>query len=107
MQPEFIQIHATCADMAEAQAIARALVQGRLAACVNIIPHVTSVYQWAGEMQESAEVLLLAKTRSALFDDAAACIRARHSYDTPCILALPIHNGHAPFLEWVTGETTA
>jgi periplasmic divalent cation tolerance protein len=101
----FISVYVTASSMAEAEMIAEALVEERLAACVNILGAVRSVYRWQGAVQRDGEVAFIAKTRAALFDMLAARVKALHSYDTPCIAAWPIVAGDAAYLEWIRAET--
>ena len=88
----------------EAQRTARLLVEEKLAACVQLLP-IESFYRWQGAVQNEAEVLLLIKTRTALFDAAIARIKAVHSYTVPEIVALPFSSGFAGYLDWI-GEVT-
>jgi periplasmic divalent cation tolerance protein len=98
-------VYITCARDDEAEAIARALVDERLAACVNILGPVRSVYRWQGARQESDEIALIAKTRMALFDALAARVKALHSYAVPCITAWPIAAGDGDYLDWLRRES--
>jgi periplasmic divalent cation tolerance protein len=91
----------TAPDAACAERIARALVEERLAACVNVVPGVKSVYRWEGKVEESSEVMLVAKTRSALFPTLEARVRALHPYEVPEIVSLPLTAGSRPYLSWV------
>ena len=88
----------------EAVSIGRALVTERLAACVNVLPAIASIYWWNGAAQQDTEVALIAKTTADLVDRLAARVAALHSYDCPCVVALPITGGHPPFLDWIAGE---
>jgi periplasmic divalent cation tolerance protein len=97
-------VYVTAASHGEAVSIARTVVAERLAACANILPAVTSVYHWQGQVQEDAEVALLLKTETRLFDRLATRIRELHSYDTPCIVAWPIVAGDAAYLAWLGAE---
>jgi len=97
----------TAGSRDEALAIGRALVRERLAACVNVLGPMTSVYEWRGETHEDAEVAFLAKTRRDLVPRLSERVRALHSYDCACVVALPIQGGHAPFLEWIGAQTQA
>jgi periplasmic divalent cation tolerance protein len=101
MSSELILIYVPCADSLAAEALGRALVEQQLAACANILPQMTSLYRWEGEVQTSHEAVLLLKTRAALFDACAEVIRAGHSYDIPAILALPLANANEDFTAWV------
>ena len=100
-------VFVTCGVGAEAERLARALVDERLAACVNAVPAVVSTYRWEGRVQSATETLLVIKTRRDRFEALRARVAELHSYDTPEVIALPIEAGHAPYLAWVTQETTA
>jgi len=102
---EFIMVYMTAADRAEADAIAEALVQGKLAACVNVLGEAASTYRWQGRVEKAAEVVLIAKTRAALFGQVRETVKALHSYDVPCIVAYPMTDGFAPYLDWIRAET--
>ena len=105
--PDTLLILCTCPDAESAGHIARVLVEERLAACVNRVPGLTSVYRWQGEIHEDNEVLLLIKTRRELFELLRARIIELHPYDVPEVIALEIAAGHAPYLEWLRTETKA
>ena len=98
-------VYMTAGDMDEARAIGRDLVSGRLAACVNIIDNMNSIYRWEGEIQDDREVVIIAKTRETLVPDLIDRVKALHSYDCPCIVSLPIIDGNQAFLDWVAEET--
>ena len=91
----------------DAVRIARALVERRLVACVNVVPGVTSVYRWKGELQVDAESTLLLKTRAALVADLTAAILELHPYEVPEVVALPLDvtTGNAAYHAWVLDET--
>ena len=91
----------------EARRIARTLVDERLAACVNILPTVRSVYWWDGEVQDDAEALLVIKTTALGFDALAERIDAEHPYDVPEIIEIPVGRGSEAYLQWVAGAVTA
>ncbi len=97
----------TCPDADTAERIARALVEERLAACVNRIPGLTSVYRWRGEIHEDAEVLLLIKTTRERFEALRARLLELHPYEVPELVALDIATGHDPYLGWLRAETGA
>jgi periplasmic divalent cation tolerance protein len=84
-----------------AAAIAEALVEGRVAACVNIVPAVRSVYRWQGAVQRDEEALLLIKTAADSFEELKRAVLAVHPYELPEVIALPVGHGHVPYLEWV------
>lgn len=85
----------------EARKIAQHLVEHQLAACVNIIPHVESIYRWQGKMESSREWLLLIKTTQAQFSAVRDAIRLLHSYDLPECISIAIDDGSAAYLEWI------
>jgi periplasmic divalent cation tolerance protein len=95
----------TCGSTAEAKRIARAVVDERLAACVNILPGaVTSIYRWKGQVESTQERLLLIKTSRRHLVKLQAAVERLHSYDVPEFIALPIAAGSRKYLEWMTGE---
>jgi len=85
----------------DADWIARELVERRLAACVNVLPAVTSTYRWRGEIEKNEEVLLVIKTRSERFEALKEAIVSMHSSEIPEVIALSIEAGHTPYLEWI------
>jgi periplasmic divalent cation tolerance protein len=95
----------TAGSRDEARTIARALVEERLAACCNLLDGMTSVYRWQGEIQEDAEVVVIAKTRAELVERLTARVQALHSYDVPCVVALPVSGGNPAFLDWIAAES--
>ena len=95
----------TVPDKALGEKIAQALVEERLAACVNLGPGVTSTYRWEGKVQKDAECLLIIKTTAARFEALKNRIQALHTYDLPEIIALPIQDGDADYLKWITENT--
>ncbi|MBL4689992.1 MAG: divalent-cation tolerance protein CutA [Rhodospirillales bacterium] len=98
-------IYVTTGSRDEALAIARELVESRLAACANVLAGTTSVYHWQGEVCEEGEVSLILKTRDDLVDRVVKKVRELHSYDCPCVVSLPISGGNADFLQWIDAET--
>ncbi|MDT4896207.1 MAG: periplasmic divalent cation tolerance protein [Acidobacteriota bacterium] len=94
----------TAGSREEAARLADVLVVARLAACVQILPEIESVYHWQGNVERSAEILLLAKTTQANFNALEAMVRSLHSYETPEIIALPITAASIPYLEWLTAN---
>jgi periplasmic divalent cation tolerance protein len=98
-------IYMTAASHEEAARIGRVLVEERLAACVNILGGMTSLYRWEGRVEEAAETVFIAKTRRQLFDRLAARVRELHGYETPCIVELPLGRGDPAFLAWLRDET--
>jgi periplasmic divalent cation tolerance protein len=89
-----------------AEAIASTLVQARLAACVNMLPAVQSVYRWQGKVERATEVTLLIKTTQQHYAALEAAIRAAHPYELPEVIALPVTTGLPSYLQWVITETT-
>ncbi len=92
-------------DAATAEALAEHLVQTGLAACVNILAPCQSVYQWQGKLERTAEIPLLIKTTSARYAEVEAVIRARHPYELPEVIAVPIGAGLPEYLAWLHKET--
>jgi len=91
----------TAANREEANQIAELLVAARLAACVQILPEIESVYRWQGEVKREQEILLLAKATRARFDEIESKVRALHSYETPEILAVAVVDVSEPYREWL------
>ncbi len=100
-------VYSTCPNRRTAFAIADALVQAGLAACVNVSAVSTSVYEWEGRIEQAEEVLLTIKTTGARYADVEAAIRARHPYELPEIVAVPIQRGLPEYLTWVEQCTKA
>ena len=100
----FSEIYVTAATLKEANGIARAIVEEKLAACVNIFP-ITSLYRWKGNIEEEEEYALSIKTKSALVDKVATRVRQMHSYENPCIISFAIESGSPTYLNWIHEET--
>jgi periplasmic divalent cation tolerance protein len=100
-----VLITCACPDADVAERLAHALVEARLAACVQVLPGMTSVYRWAGAVERAGEVLLLAKTWDDRVEAVVATLRARHPYEVPEIMAVPAAGGLAAYLDWVRAET--
>ena len=92
-------------DRETAGRLARALVEGRLAACVNIGAAVESIYHWQGQIETATEIPVAVKTRSLLYSEVEAAIRRFHPYELPEIVAVPICHGSPAYLDWITAET--
>ena len=92
-------------DVPAARALAQRLVADRLAACVNILPVVESIYRWQDSVEQASEVTLLIKTVQERYDELEAAIRAAHPYQVPEIIAVPIVAGLPAYLDWLTVET--
>ncbi len=101
---EPIVVLMTAASREEADRIAELLVSAQLAACVQILPEIGSVYRWQGEVKREKEILLLAKTVASRFDELESRVRAMHSYETPEIIAVPVTDSSAPYLGWLLAE---
>lgn len=100
-----ILILSTASSLEEAEAIARLLVGQKIAACVNILPAVRSVYRWKGEVEDATEVMLLIKSRRELFAQIQTAIKGAHSYEVPEIISVPVDAGWQPYLDWIDDET--
>ena len=94
----------TVATAEDAERLARSLVEKGVAACVNVVPAVVSVYRWKGRVEREAEVLLLIKTVGERFEDLKAALLAEHPYEVPELVALPVAAGHAAYLDWLTAS---
>lgn len=98
-------VHISCPDDASASALARSLVDARLAACASVLPGVRSVYRWQGAVEQATEVLLLVKTWADRIDALVEHVRATHPYELPEVVAVEISAGLAPYLAWLQAET--
>lgn len=103
--PSAIVVLVTCPGQAVGVRIGRAVVEGRLAACVNVLPGLTSIYRWEGKVCRDAETLLIIKTRRTKFSALSRRVRALHPYSVPEIIALPVVAGSAPYLSWIRSST--
>jgi len=104
---EVVVVLVTTPSAEAADRIARPLVDERLAACVNVVGPIRSLYRWDGAVQEDTEHLLIVKTRRALLDRVDARVRALHEYEVPEVVALPVSGGSAAYLAWILGATDA
>jgi len=98
-------IYMTAGSLEEAEKIGKALVEERLAACVNIIERMHSFYWWEGKVQEDHEVVMIAKTTQPLVQALVEKVQSLHSYSVPCIVAVPISGGNPDFLCWIDDVT--
>ncbi len=94
-------VYMTASGPEEAKRIGRELVAAHLAACVNILPQMSSVYAWEGKLEEASEVVMIAKTTEQRVPELIARVKSLHSYSCPCIVSLAVEEGYPPFLEWI------
>ncbi len=104
---DYIMVLTTCNSSETSSLIAEALISNKLAACVNIIKGVESVYQWQGKIEHDKEILLIIKTRESLFSQVEQTIQELHSYELPEIIAVPIKTGEKNYLNWIQSATLA
>ena len=102
---EYVSLYITAPSFEVADTIGCALVGERLAACVNIISGMHSIYRWEGKIETAAEVVLIAKSRAAIFAEIEKRVSELHPYDCPCVVAWPIAAGNPPYLDWLGRET--
>ena len=107
MNPQVRTVLVTVPDPAAGEALGRALVEERLAACANVVPGIVSVYRWEGTVQRDSEALVILKTTAAGVEALRDRIVRLHPYDVPEVLALPVVGGHGPYLRWVEDEVEA
>ena len=98
-------INCTTKNKEEAIYIAKSLVERRLIACCNIVPSITSVYEWENDLCCDEECLMVMKTKTELFNEVEIAIKKLHTYDTPEIICIPINNGSSEYLSWVNEQT--
>jgi len=104
---KFIVVLVTVTSKKEAQKISKALLKKKLAACVNIVPGLTSFFSWKGKIEKANELLLVIKTRKELFKKLEKEVKANHSYSVPEVIALPILDGSKSCIDWLKSETAA
>jgi periplasmic divalent cation tolerance protein len=102
--PKYVVLFITTEAGEEAQLMSRALLEQRKAACINIVPKVSSLFWWQGNIESAQESLLVVKTRASLLDEIVQLVKEIHSNDIPEIIALPIIGGNQDYLEWVGKE---
>lgn len=102
---KFCWVYMTAGSIEEAKSIGQILVVQNLAACVNLLENMTSIYKWEEKLEESQEVIMIAKTRKTLMPKLIETVNSLHSYDCPCILELPIQGGNPDFLSWIKSQT--
>jgi periplasmic divalent cation tolerance protein len=104
METKFVYV--TTSDIHEAKKIGRLLVEKRLAACINILSTIESLFWWEGRVQETGEAAFIAKTTRERVPDLIAAVKANHSYECPCVVTLSIEEGNPDFLKWIADETS-
>ena len=102
---KFCWVYMTAGSVEEAKSIGQILVRQNLAACVNLLENMTSIYKWEEKLEESQEVIMIAKTRKTLMPKLIEIVNSIHSYDCPCILELPVQSGNPDFLSWIKSQT--
>jgi periplasmic divalent cation tolerance protein len=105
MSERAVIVYTTYPSLVEAERIGKAVLEKRLAACVNILPGMISHYWWQGAIERGEEVVMIIKTRASLAAAVRAAVKAMHSYTTPAILVLPIEGGEPGYLAWLMQET--
>ena len=98
-------VYTTFPSLVEAEKTGRAILERRLAACVNILPGMISHYWWEGAIERGEEVVMIVKTRASLADEVRGAVKELHTYTTPAILVLPIEGGDPGYLDWLMKET--
>ena len=102
---KFCWVYMTAGSIEEAKSIGQILVVQNLVACVNLLENMTSIYKWEEKLEESKEVIMIAKTSKTLMPKLIETVNSLHSYDCPCILELPIQGGNPDFLSWIKSQT--
>lgn len=105
MEHKEIVVYITAPNEDEAARIAKALLEARLAGCVNIIRNIRSIYSWQGRIEDEPEVLMVVKTQKSLFEELSKKVRELHSYSVPEIIALPIVEGSQDYIRWLKEVT--
>lgn len=105
MEPVLLYI--TAANREEAILVCRDLLGARLVACANIVEHATSLFWWQGAIEQETEILIIAKTVSLHVDRVTERVKALHTYDCPCVIAVPIEGGNPDYIAWIAKETSA
>ncbi len=101
---EIVLVYITAANEQEALRMGRVLIEKKMAACVNVLPNMRSVYRWEGKIEEASESVLIAKTTPPCVGVLMAEIKKIHSYDCPCMLTIPVTGGHPPYVDWLLGN---
>jgi periplasmic divalent cation tolerance protein len=101
MDTDTLLVMTTCPDPEHAETLSVELIEAGLAACINQLPGIRSVYRWKGELKSGSEVMLMIKTPADRWDALEQAIKSSHPYELPEIIAVPITTGHAPYLQWI------
>jgi periplasmic divalent cation tolerance protein len=104
---EMYWVYMTTENKSEARSIGRMLVESKLAACVNIIDHMNSLYMWQDKLQDDLETVLIAKTSPQLVSKLIDTVKELHSYECPCILSWPVSTGNPDFIKWIHAEVAS
>ena len=104
--PAAVVVYVTCSDPAQAEAIARHLVEERLAACANLIPGMRSLYRWRGALESADETVLILKTTAVRVPALTTRVKQLHTYTVPCVVAVPVVDGSPEYLAWIAAETS-
>ena len=100
-----VLVYTTYPSLVEAEKSGLKIVEAGLAACVNILPGMRSIYRWKGVVEAADEVVMIVKTRASLAEQVTAAVKASHPYDTPAVLVLPVDGGNQSFIDWILAET--
>jgi periplasmic divalent cation tolerance protein len=100
-----VLVYTTWPSIVEAEKAGRAIVEKRLAACVNILPGMISLYWWEGALERAEEAVMIVKTRAALAEDVREAIKGLHEYETPAVMVLPVESADADYYRWIVEET--
>src|ERR687884_1877982 len=106
-QERAVFVYTTYPSLVEAERIGKAVLEKRLAACVNILPGMISHYRWQGAIERAEEVVMIIKTRASLAEAVRAAVKEMHSYSTPAVLVIPIENVDPGYHAWIVAETEA
>ena len=105
MKDEPVLLYTTYPSVVEASLAGRKLVEAGLAACINVIPGMRSIYRWEGKVEQAEEAVMIIKSRMSLAEKITAEVKAGHAYETPAVLVLPIFGGSQPYIDWILAET--
>ena len=100
-----VMVYITAGDKQEAEKVGKALIESKTAACVNILEGMQSMFWWNGGVEKDNEVVVIAKTKVGLVSELTEAVKSVHSYDCPCVVAIPVIDGNPEFLQWIQEET--